>query len=101
LGDGERPPAAYEYLRRRGRKLARRDDGGPHGRAHQRKREVLEARMNSVAQTRPTGGERGLAPYPLQIQGVRRRTRTLTAYGWAAICTLVALTLFATALLVH
>ncbi|MGC1303218.1 MAG: hypothetical protein WA840_12675 [Caulobacteraceae bacterium] len=57
--------------------------------------------MNSVAQTRPAGGERGFATHPLQIQGVRRRTRTLTAYGWAAICALLALTLFATALLVH
>ena len=57
--------------------------------------------MNSVAQTRPTGGGREFAPYPLQIQGVRRRTRTLTAYGWAAICALLALTLFATALIIH
>jgi hypothetical protein len=61
----------------------------------------MEARMDSMAETRTAAGERDLSPYPVRISAVRRRSGMFTAYGWAAICGVMALTLFAAALVLH
>ena len=57
--------------------------------------------MDGAAETRTMMGGPIARPYPIRAEGLRRRPGLLTAYGWAAVCALMAITLTGVTLVLH